>query len=122
MNVHATFKQSDVRYGTLTFKFEELPTIISDDGFEMAPVSGSAEIEYSTHGEPHVADIYLDAYRRKTLDELRKNALCSYVKKQIKLDQREHQTLWCAIHDQLMEGKFRSSVDSAIRDALDWED
>ena len=128
MNVHTglarTARKAPVssHERTLTYTFEELPTIISDDGFELAPVSGSAEITYRGYYDCEVDAIYLDGSRNKTPAELIAEPNGRFIFQQIKLDQREHQTLWCAISDQLTDGSFRWKVESAIQEALDWEE
>lgn len=117
LNLHTALARSNAlvaQPGTLTFQFEELPLIISDDGFELAPVSGAAEIEYTGYYEFEVRVIYLDGARAKTPAEWTPEPSGCFVYQQIKLDQREHNAMWCAIAEQLDRGSFKRAVESAI--------
>lgn len=117
MNLHTALNKSIQlanRPGTLTFEFEELPLIISDAGFEMAPVSGKAEIEYRGFYDFEVRHIYLDASKAKSADELRASPSPLHIHTQIKLSIQEHRFLWCTIAEQLDNGSFKSAVESAI--------
>lgn len=106
--------------GGLTFTFEELPLIMSDDGFEVAPVSGEAEIEYSGFYDFEVTEIKLDGYRAKTAAELNASPVGMYVRKALPLDQTRHPQIWFAIKEQLERGTHKSLVESAIQRDLEW--
>lgn len=85
---------------TLIHTFEELPLVLSG-GFEVAPVSGQAEIEYSDYdGQFTVREIWLDGVREKTPEE-RKAEPGFFKRGLIRLDITEHQWLWCAIAERL---------------------
>lgn len=124
MNLHTALNKSVQlinQPGTITFEFEELPLIVSDAGFEMAPVSGKAEIEYRGFYDFEVRHIYLDALKTKSADELRADPSSLHIRKQIKLSIQEHRFLWCAIAEQLDNGSFKGAVESAIFRELEKE-
>lgn len=88
--------------GMLAYEFEEL-FLLTEDGAEMLPVDGEAEIEYCA---PNVFEVREISLRNWTKGNRYRT-----------LNIREHQWLWCAIERALQKS---SSVESAIQKQMEW--
>jgi hypothetical protein len=106
------------RPGGLTYRFEELPLVLTDDGFEAARIDGEAEIEFTGYYDFEVTEIKLDAARPSTPAERAAHGM--WTRKKIVLDRNEHPQLWHAIARQLEFGTHKGLVESAIQNELDW--
>lgn len=92
------------------FEFEELPLIVVS-GVEAGLINGSANIHAHVDGEWFVDEIFLDGYRKAAVGfEL------------VPTEVERTSPLFLLILDQLENGRFRTSVESAVAAALDADD
>jgi hypothetical protein len=101
---------------TFTFNFCELP-LVTDLGFEAAPVDGSAEISFDDEGAWSVRSIALDATRKATDAERPHHGL--FVREAVTLCPKSHSWLWLTILNQLEHGTLAGSIAGDVRSHLE---
>jgi hypothetical protein len=101
---------------TFTFNFYELP-VVTDLGFEAAPVDGSAEISFDDEGNWSVKAIALDGTRAATDADRPRHGL--FVREPVTLCPRAHSWLWLTILNQLEHGKFADAIGNDVRERLE---
>lgn len=99
---------TNINLPTIEIELEELPLIVTSDGFHAGLISGKAEIEYRNEFDFEVNRIWLEGYGPKG------------ERRQIEVEISERPELWCAIEDQLTFGALKSHVQSRIYDDLEW--
>jgi hypothetical protein len=99
---------------SLSYSFEELPTITTPDGFEAGEVNGTAEIRFTDDGEFFIKEICLDGSRRRISII---GQFIGFDRQPVSLERTSW--LYMAIHDHLENGRFRQFVENEISKALE---